>query len=162
MVKIHLAYTAPINPPSASPLLTEAQIWQGLVRKVRRAYEYVPIITRCDVVSEKEGEITRVVNFKEGTGPPGDVREVCKLMEPCRIDFLQTDGSTISNIVSDGPSGETSDLMMTYSFEWVHPNIEAGSEEEKAKMIQYKKMARGAVEGSIDTIRRFVKEGEIA
>jgi hypothetical protein len=41
----------------------------------------------------------------------------------------------IKNIVSDGPSGEESDLHMTYAFELNFPKLEEGSPEAE-KMLQ--------------------------
>ncbi|KAK3078557.1 hypothetical protein LTS18_007204 [Coniosporium uncinatum] len=77
------------------------------------------------------------------------------------IDFHQDDGSLISNIVSEGPSGKPEDLMMTYYFEWRRPDVQEGSADVEKVMEQYKKTAKMAVHESIDTIRRFVESGEI-
>jgi len=78
-----------------------------------------------------------------------------------KIDFHQDDGTLISNIVSEGPSGKPEDLMMTYCFEWRRPDVEEGSADMEKVMEQYKKTAKMAVQGSIDTIRKFVENGEI-
>jgi len=86
MVNIHVAYTQPINPPSATPVLTRSQIWKGLQRKVRSATEFVPVIVSCKVVSEEGSVVTREVGFKEGFGPP-KVREVCKEYAPTKVSF---------------------------------------------------------------------------
>jgi hypothetical protein len=135
MVTINLAYTAPINAFGAFPVLSQSQVWAGLKRKVRNAQEFVPLIVACEVLSETEAEkgftVVRQVKFKEGQGPNGDgkpVKEVCVHYAPCRVDFEQENGSTISNVVSTGPDGE---LMMTYAFEWRHPSVAAGSPDAK-------------------------------
>ncbi|KFA51528.1 hypothetical protein S40293_06334 [Stachybotrys chartarum IBT 40293] len=155
MVVINLAYTAPINPAGEPIVLTEDQVWAGLKRKVRRAYEFVPVITDCKVISE-DGDITvREATF-QGVEKP--VRETCVHMAPSRIDFRQEDGSNVSNIVSKNAEGG---LMMTYAFELRHPQIEAGSEEDIKKREHYNKMSKMAVEGSITTIRRLVQEGQL-
>ncbi|KAK8131186.1 hypothetical protein PG984_007624 [Apiospora sp. TS-2023a] len=161
MVAINLAYTAPINPAGASPTLTPAQVWAGLQRKVRAAHEFVPLISACSVLSEaseKGGNhtVTREVVFK--SQPEKPVREECVHYAPCRVDFRQEDGSTISNVVSRDPNGE---LVMTYVFEWRHPGVEEGSGEEEKLREGHWKTAKMAVEGSINTIRRLVKDGEI-
>ncbi|ORY55679.1 uncharacterized protein BCR38DRAFT_356571 [Pseudomassariella vexata] len=167
MVNLNFAYTGSINPTGASPILTQTQVWAGLQRKVRHAQEFVPIILECKVTSEEEEtaetvlKIVREVKFAPGSGPKADeeqVREVCLHYAPCRVDFKQEDGTTISNIVSEGPDGE---LMMTYAFEWRHPGMKEGSDKGNELLEKYKKMAKMAVEGSIDTIRRLVREGEI-
>ena len=46
-----------------------------------------------------------------------------------QVDFEQEDGSHVRNIISDGPSGETEDLNMTYAFEWIMPNLQEGTPE---------------------------------
>ncbi|KAI1251561.1 hypothetical protein MGN70_006129 [Eutypa lata] len=174
MVTINIAYTAPINPAGAVPTLTQSQVWAGLRRKVRRAQEFVPVIVACEVLQEgrtdppaSHEKVVREVTFAAqggpksksgGSGGPVPVKEICLHYPPARVDFEQEDGSTISNIVSKGPEGE---LLMTYSFEWRHPDVEEGSAEATGLEESHWKMAKMAVEGSIDTIRRFVKEGEI-
>ncbi|KAI0895964.1 DUF1857-domain-containing protein [Annulohypoxylon nitens] len=171
MVTFNLAYTAPINPPKTSPTLTQAQVWAGLKRKVYRAQDFVPIIEECIVLVEEQDPassdnltVTREVRFKTGSEPAAGsggalVREVCAHFAPCRVDFKQPDGSTISNIVSEGQKGE---LLMTYVFEWRYPGVKEGSEEAKELEERSWKTAKMAVHGTIDTIRRLVKEGEIA
>jgi len=161
MVTFNLAYTAPINPSGATPVLSESQIWAGLKRKVRHAEEFVPVIVACEVLSEEGNTVVRQATFQSDSNPKETtkpVRETCIHLPPSRVDFKQEDGSNISNIVSKGPEGE---FMMTYSFEWRHENIKEGSSEERETRVKYEKMAKMAVEGSIDTIRRLVQKGTI-
>jgi hypothetical protein len=66
MVTFHIAYTAPINPPSSSPTLSIPQIWTGLQRKVRHAQEFVPVMESCTVQKEEDGIVTRVVKLRDG------------------------------------------------------------------------------------------------
>ncbi|KAI1459445.1 DUF1857-domain-containing protein [Annulohypoxylon moriforme] len=169
MVTFNLAYTAPINAAKVSPVLNHAQVWAGLKRKVLRAQDFVPIIEECIVLVEEEDHlsgnltVTREVRFKTGSEPAAGsggalVREVCAHFAPSRVDFKQPDGSTVSNIVSEGPEGQ---LMMTYVFEWRYPNVKEGSDEAIELEERSWKTARMAVHGTIDTIRRLVKDGEI-
>lgn len=77
---IHCAYSEPINPPGASPVLTRAQVWKGLHRKVRRAQDFVAVIKKCDIIEDKGDEVTRDAHFDSYMGKPArTVREVCKL-----------------------------------------------------------------------------------
>ncbi|SPJ74187.1 uncharacterized protein FTOL_03917 [Fusarium torulosum] len=164
MVVINLAYSAPINPSGATPVLTEAQIWNGLKRKVHHADEFVAPIIDCHVISEEQTEtgtkVTREVRFDKGTrGDQSElVKEIVYEFEPSRVDFHQPDGSNIFNLVSVDQDGN---LIMTFAFEWRHSEIAVDSEQVKELREKYFKMAKGAVEGSIDTIRRLVKEGEL-
>lgn len=78
-----------------------------------------------------------------------------------QVDFHQADGSVISNVISDGPSGEPSDLYMTYAFQWLHPDVEAGGAKAEELMKGHKATAKMAVDKSIEAIRRLVNEGKI-
>ena len=86
MVTINCAYTEQINPTGATPVLTRDQIWKGLQRKIRKAQDFVPIITGCDVLEEKENEVIREAHFMERPGvPASSVREVCKSYYPTKV-----------------------------------------------------------------------------
>ncbi|KAH7126078.1 hypothetical protein EDB81DRAFT_698590 [Dactylonectria macrodidyma] len=163
MVTINLAYTSPINPPGASPVLTQDQVWEALKRKVRTPSDFVPVITTCEVISEEGPEdgfkLVRRVTFVPGFKEDGDTaEETCLHYPPSRIDFHQQDGSSVANIVSRGADGE---MLLTFSFQWRHPSVEVGSEQAKEIEEKYWKMSPVAVNGSIEAIRRLVKEGEI-
>jgi len=82
MVSLNLAYTAPINPSSASPILTPTQIWAGLQRKIQHAEEFVPVIESCQVISDDNGVVTREVVFKKGQGPKDQEKEVVRGFYP--------------------------------------------------------------------------------
>lgn len=88
MVNIHCAYTEPINPSGASPVLSRDQVWRGLQRKIRKAQDFVPVITATDVLEEKDdgSKVIRVAHFKGQDGKPGHkVEEVCKSYHPTRV-----------------------------------------------------------------------------
>jgi hypothetical protein len=169
MVVINLGYTAPVNPPGAHPILTPAQVWTGLQYKVRRAERFVPLITGCTVVSEttttpssldssgnstdgSAATIIREVTFQPGGGPGNGkpIKEVCKLYPPCRIDFLQEDGTSIGNYVTDGGDGG---LMMTYVFQWRVEGVEEG-DGERVKELEGKYR-------EVSFLRSFLKGAEL-
>lgn len=130
MVVLHFAATLPINPPGATPVLSKEQVWAGLRRKVRFAHEFVPPITSCVVVKEEGNVVTRRVVF-EGVR---ELSEVCTEYAPSRVDFRLENGSEVSNILADGPSGDEHDLYMTYAFNWNMPEVEEGSEQAAAEL----------------------------
>ena len=66
--------------------------------------------------------------------------------------------SKVLNIVSTGTEGE---LLLTFTFEWEHKEIEEGSEEELKRQKQYQETAPKGVAGTISTIRRMVKDGKL-
>ncbi|KAK8180390.1 hypothetical protein IWZ00DRAFT_562869 [Phyllosticta capitalensis] len=184
-ITLHTSYTSPVNPtsssssssqPSSPPSppaqtssapptpsfprkLTHAHLWAGLHRKVRRAQDFVPAIVDCRVEKEEdEGRVVeRWVRFKEGR----EVRERCVAVGGWKVDFQQTDGSTITNLISKGAGGDD-DLYLTYIFEWRHPELSADATDEIAQLrAKYDGMAKMAVEKSIESIRKMVAEGVI-
>jgi hypothetical protein len=86
MVNINLAYTQAINPAGATPVLTRAQVWAGLERKVRHAHEFVPVFEGCEVIEEHENVVVRETKLKPMEGRPGKTqRETCKLFKPAKV-----------------------------------------------------------------------------
>ena len=159
----NIAYTAPINPSGASPVLTRAQVWSGLELKITAAQEFVKAILSTEVISEEKAPGTelpvtnREVVFKEGNKR---VQERCITCEPTKVEFHQGDGSKVMNIVSEGAGGET-DLYMTYSFEWLHPELEGDQQGQKERYKFEHTMAKTAVESTIDVMRKMVKSGKL-
>lgn len=72
------------------------------------------------------------------------------------FEMVGTNGKVL-NIVSQGQS-ET-DLYMTFTFEWDHPEIEAESKEELDMQKQHQATAPKAVGGTVAVIRKMVTEG---
>ena len=69
---IHLAVTKPINTPS-TPVLTKEQGWDGVKISARNPIGFLPGLASSKPVEETEGGLKRVVVFKPGNGPPGEV-----------------------------------------------------------------------------------------
>ncbi|KAL1895605.1 hypothetical protein Sste5346_005074 [Sporothrix stenoceras] len=183
MTTIHLAHTVPVNPPGATPVLTEAQVFAGFQRKVRNPQEFVPAIEKSEVLSDANGVCKRKVTFKAAravAGHPTEVIEICTEHAPHRVDYELDNGSTVLNIISTGSSGDPSDLYVTYAFAWKHPaTLAPGSAEYQEAEASHKKVtipthiiiifqliangqvAKLAVESSIATTRRLVTEGQI-
>lgn len=122
MAANHIAYTAPINPPSATPILTTSQVWAGLEIKIRHAEDFVPVIESIDVLEEThEGNIpvtVREIIFKEGERPNSRVRETCKAYEPMKVDFHMDNGSVVSNVISEGSGGAEKGDLVCIEISW--------------------------------------------
>ncbi|KAL5354341.1 hypothetical protein ACLOAV_000430 [Pseudogymnoascus australis] len=157
----NIAFTAPINPPGATPVLKRAEIWAGLLLKIRSAETFVAAaIQSTAVISESTNKSTqnsvtvREVVFREDQRK---VKETVTAYKDCRVDFVQPDGSLISNVVSEGAEGE---LYLTYIFEWRHPGL--SKEELQALFEKEKKMSKMAVEGTITVLRELAKSGKLS
>ena len=156
----NIAFTAPINPPGASPVLKKEQVWAGLLFKTRSAETFIPnAIESTTVLSERKDTSTgniitvREVVFRENQRK---VKETVTAYKDARVDFLQPDGTFIGNIISEGAGGE---MYLTYVFEWHHPGV--SQEELDAFYAKEKGIAQNSVEGTVDVIRKLVKEGKL-
>jgi len=155
----NIAFTALINPRGANPVLTRSQIWAGLVLKIRSAETFIPnTIQSTTVISEETDHFenpttTRDVVFIEGQRK---VRELVTAYEDCRVDFLQPDGSKVSNIVSEGADGE---LYLSYVFEWRHPGV--SSEQLVTERVKEREVAGAAVGHTLLIMRDLVTKGRI-
>lgn len=159
----NIAYTAPINPPSASPVLTYAQIWRGLELKIRAGQDFVGgAIVSTDVISTSETEHGHPITVREVVFRDGNrrVQEKCIAYEPMKVEFHQPDGSKVQNVISQGRGGH-SDLYMTYTFEWLHPECEGDEQALAAKREKEWNVAKMAVEKTIEVMREMVKDGRI-
>lgn len=111
------AFTAPINPPDASPVLNMDQIWAALEQKVPHAEWFVGgALKSTDVISVDKDEHGHRVTTREVVFVEGDkrIREVCTEYPGLKIDFKQPCGGLVSNIVSRGDKGPD-DLYLTYT-----------------------------------------------
>jgi hypothetical protein len=178
MVTINVAYTQIVNPSGASPVITRAQLWAAMEMKVREAHKFVPVFSDCKVLEEHDNVIVRETTLKPMEGRPGKTqKETCKLYKPVKaslwqialimkadlspqVDFYEPTGAVITNMVSDGPNMTDEELQMTYFFEWLHPSVEAGSEEEMKLTKQHKMRGKMSVDKTIESVRKMVEAGK--
>jgi hypothetical protein len=161
----YIAYTAPINPSSATRKLTLAQVWHGLEIKITSGETFVPgaieattVLKTYETSSKPALPVTeREVLFR---ADQRRVHETCISYKPMKVEFHQKDGSRVMNIISQGAGGEE-DLYMTYSFEWLHPEAEGDEEKVKEKRKPLEEMAKKAVEGTIEVMRELAEKGTI-
>ncbi|TQV93283.1 hypothetical protein IF1G_07861 [Cordyceps javanica] len=162
MTTLYYAATAPVNPAGASPVLTAAQVWEGLRLKVRHADRFVPPIRSCVVLGEEDGGrvVRRRVVFEGGR----EMTEVCTERAPHRVEFRLEDGTEVDNILAPGPAGPA-DLHLTYAFKWKlsggGDTDEKGGREESDVLAEQQKMALGAVQSTIKVIRDMVTDGRL-
>ncbi|PMD52478.1 DUF1857-domain-containing protein [Hyaloscypha bicolor E] len=164
MTIIYAAATAPVNSPGVSPVITMKQLWAGLELKVRYPQLFLAVIDTCDVLEDDGETVLREVKFKDvGMAPVigPKVQEKITSIAPISVHFLfpsMGNASKVLNIVSSGMDGE---LLLTFTFEWEHKEIEEGSEEAVKKQNQYQETAPRGVAGTISAIRQMVKDGKL-
>jgi hypothetical protein len=63
------AFTSPVNPPGATPVLSHAQVWKAFLLKAEHPQRFVPAIEQCEVVERTATGLLRRVTFAPGAGP---------------------------------------------------------------------------------------------
>ncbi|ETN38946.1 uncharacterized protein HMPREF1541_06988 [Cyphellophora europaea CBS 101466] len=160
----YVAFTAAINPPNATTVITREQVWAGLEIKIESGETFVgAAIQSTDVLKKYSQEKTglpvteREVVFRDGGRR---MHETCVAFEPMKVEFHQKDGGRVMNIISQGAGGET-DLYMTYTFEWQHPELKGDAAGLAEKKKGEEAMAKKAVESTIEVLRELVQNGKI-
>lgn len=156
----NIAFSAPINPPGVTPVITREQVWAGFLLKIRSAETFIPnAIESTTVISEIEDPSSgnpvtvREILFR-ATGKI--IKETVTAYKDTRVDFLQPDGSFVGNVISEGAEGE---LYLTFIFEWQHPGV--SQDELQAHYAKEKDMAKKSVQGTINVLRNLVKDGKL-
>ncbi|KAL9618765.1 MAG: hypothetical protein Q9160_006559 [Pyrenula sp. 1 TL-2023] len=164
---INLAYTVPVNPPSSSLKLTVDHLWRALEYKCRYAQEIVPAIESVSILPEPAPTpefLKRRVNFTpqpNHVGMPKHVFEDVTFFKGTRIEYRQSTGTLINNIISTGGPG-TDEVYLTSSFEWVFPaDVEVGSPEFVRWMELHQRMAKVSVDGTVRVARSMAENKEV-
>lgn len=154
----NIAFTAPINPAGTTKILTKAQVWAGLLLKIRSAETFIAkAIESTTILSESIDSEGNPVTEREVVfrADQRKIKETVTVYEDSRVDFVQPDGSKIFNVLSEGAEGE---LYLTYAFEWRHP----GASDEEAKIFKEKEIKMGnAVKETVDVVRELAAKGEL-
>lgn len=90
MVIVIETHTEPVNPPSASPVLTHTQFWDGVVNGLCNNHELVPTITSCKVLSQTEEELVLLQTLDEHTTigqTAGEHKNKFVLSPPSKVDI---------------------------------------------------------------------------
>ncbi|GAA6053151.1 hypothetical protein JCM3770_002878 [Rhodotorula araucariae] len=167
---VSFAATRPVNPAgAASPVISAAQLWAGLEYKARNPERFVPQITACRIVHQDEGKLTRIVRF--GDSSPEMKEEVqffpntIVYFEMSPVEPLAPSSSPsttpvrITNLVSYGPP-PSNDLLLSFSFAPRMPHV--GDDEARGMSdAELNERVGKGVEGTIDLIRKMVRDGEL-
>jgi len=160
MRSVTLTHFVNRSPEGEQAPLTMRQVYDGLKLKSRDARPFVSMIEKCEVLSESETGLLRVVNFK---GRPDPIQERVEFFPPTTAEFtmLSPTGETagrINNVISTTPDGE---LLLTFTFALGPNGPEDLSQAAEEKAHEFMKMADETIGRTIKVIRDLVKEGKV-
>lgn len=151
-----LSVAVDVNPPGASPVLSQDQVWRGLMIKAENAVLFVPRMQSCTVIERDEhGLLREVVNDGHR------FREKISFTPPVEVLFerVGTDDNAgwITNVISESPHG----LLLTFTFAVNLPGAAPGSAEERQKGEAMKESYVGAVKATLARVRQLASEGKL-
>ncbi|KDQ60496.1 hypothetical protein JAAARDRAFT_32906 [Jaapia argillacea MUCL 33604] len=141
MVNYAVSATRVIPPPA-----TKAQAWSA-IKRIARNPVGVGGITENTILSENEDGTELVRKFvrmgKEET-------QTVTLFTPTWYKAKWHDsGSEVTVILSSDKEGVN---YVTFTFHWIRPDVEAGSEQDKQMAVQYEGMVNSAVDNAIKIV----------
>lgn len=153
-----LTRSIPVNDPSNPdlPVLDRGQVWRGLVLKAENALPFVAGMTQCDVIEREGNVLVRDVVFRGELG-----RERVTLYPEHRVQFDRLSGMTRGTILNE-IEDEDGVLALRFTFSLWREDMPHGSPEEQAYARQMENDYLGAVQSTLDAIRRWVKEVAVA
>ncbi len=145
-----------VNPPGAAPVLTQAQVWHGLVMKADNALPFVAAMESCTVVERYDDGLLREIILR------GDrLRERITFTPPVQVHFRRVGdggpGGWIANLISESSAG----LLLTFTFAMQFPGLAAGSETEQRQGEMMKESYIRAVASTLRAVRQLVGEGKL-
>ena len=90
MVIVIETHTEPINPPSASPIITHAQMWDGIIHGLCNNHLLVETINSVKVLSHTEEELVLSQMLDDHTTighKPGEHKNTFKLSPPSKVSY---------------------------------------------------------------------------
>lgn len=66
MSKINFAASRPVNPPGATPRLSEAQVWKGLEIKARKPQDFIVAAESCTILSDSGNKVLGITYPQSG------------------------------------------------------------------------------------------------
>ena len=138
------------------PVLNRSQVWRGLVLKAENALPFVPKMTECNTFERGENYLVRDIVFR---GDPA--RERVTFYPEQKVVFERLSGNTLGTIQNEIEEDEKKDLALRFTFSLEKEDIPPNSPEEQAYAKQMEGDYLGAVQATLEAIRKWVKEGTL-
>src|ERR1700678_1489557 len=150
---IFVSHRLPVNEPG-EPVLSQADVWDGLVMKANNALPFVPSMTSCEVTARHSDTVfDRDIDFRGQ-----EMTERITLESPHRVTFTRIAGPVLGTIANEVES-EGDDLYLRFSFALVVGGVDGGSLEERRYADGMTGDYLKAVAATLAAMRR-IKAGE--
>ncbi len=153
-----MSRAVPVNDKSDPnlPVLTRDHVWRGLVLKAENALPFVPKMTQCETVEHGDNYLVRDVVFR---GEPA--RERVTFFPKSKVEFDRLSGATLGTIKNEIEEDAKGELALRFTFSLEKEGVPANSPEEQAYAKQMEGDYLGAVQATLNAIRKWVLEGTL-
>jgi hypothetical protein len=149
---IYVTHSLPVN-HGDNPVLTRADVWDGLVLKANNALPFVPSMTQCVVTARYSDTVfDRDIVLRDQPHT-----ERITLQEPQRVVFTRIAGPVLGTIANE-IEGDDDDLRLRFSFALVVTGVEPGSSEEQEYADGMTADYLKAVASTLDAMRKVAAQ----
>ena len=150
---IFVTHDLPVNEPG-EPVLSRANVWDGLVLKANNALPFVPSMTYCEVTDRiSDTTFDRDIDFRGQR-----FTERITMEEPHRVTFTRIAGPVLGTIANE-IEGDGDDLRLRFSFALVVQGVQGSSAREQEYADSMTGDYLKAVAATLAAMRR-IKAGE--
>ncbi len=148
----------PVNDRDNSdfPILNRHQVWRGLILKAENALPFVPSMTKCEILKRGENYLIRDIALR---GEPAQERVT--FYPEQKVQFERLSGNTLGTILNEIEEDEKGELFLRFTFSLEKEGIPHNSPEEQLYAKQTENDYLGAVQATLNAIRKWVKEGTL-
>lgn len=138
------------------PVLNRSQVWRGLVLKAENALPFVPKMTECNTFERGDNYLVRDIVFR---GDPA--RERVTFYPEQKVLFERLSGNTLGTIQNEIEEDDKGNLSLRFTFSLEKEGIPPNSPQEQEYAQQMEGDYLGAVQATLNAIRKWVKEGTL-
>jgi Domain of unknown function (DUF1857) len=153
-----MSRAVPVNDRSNPelPVLNRDHVWRGLELKAENALPFVPQMSKCVTFERGDNYLVRDIIVR---GEPATERVT--FFPKRMVQFERLSGSTLGTIKNEIEEDANGELSLRFTFSLEKEGIPANSPEEQEYAKQVEGDYLGAVQATLNAIRRWVKEGTL-
>jgi len=153
-----MSRAVPVNDRSNPelPVLNRDQVWRGLELKAENALPFVPQMTKCDTFERGDNYLIRDILIRGE-----DARERVTFYPKRMVQFDRLSGSTLGTIKNEIEEDAHGELSLRFTFSLEKEGIPPNSPEEQTYAKEVEGDYLGAVQATLNAVRRWVKEGTL-
>lgn len=87
---VNVAFASPVNLPGQEPVLSAADVWNGIVATVKRPEDFVDYLSETEILEEKRLTLRRILHFRPGgthNAPGGKLDQFVTIIPEHKVSY---------------------------------------------------------------------------